>query len=87
LEFENLVLCTVNYDGSWKLNAASFWKYTRNNLDNAWDEIFIATRIERELNAYSVKDQAEFADILGAYILQHGCWNADEGCKWTIKKT
>jgi hypothetical protein len=56
-------------------------------LDSAWNEILIATRIEMEMNAYTIKDQAEFADILGGYIMHAKCWSADIGSKWTIKKT
>jgi hypothetical protein len=87
LEFDNLIRCTVNFDGSWAINAASFGMYTRNNLDHAWAGSFITTRIDRGLVAQDANTKSELAKMLGGYILQNQCWGADKGCKWTIKKT
>jgi hypothetical protein len=84
-EFDNLVRCAINFDGTWDINEASFGKYTRQKLEDVWTGKFVSTRIRRELIASDDEKRAEFASILSEHILITECWDADESSKWTIK--
>ncbi|KAH6859163.1 hypothetical protein BKA58DRAFT_457060 [Alternaria rosae] len=85
LEWDNLVRCTINYDGSWGLYSASFGRYTRREHEHAWSETFIRTGINRKLVAGDEKQMAEYAGLLSEYIIVNECWSAGSGSKWNIE--
>ncbi|EAT84317.1 hypothetical protein SNOG_08041 [Parastagonospora nodorum SN15] len=45
LEFDAPVRAQINYDGSWKLISATWGKYTKNNLEDAWNEAYVRNSV------------------------------------------
>jgi hypothetical protein len=86
-EFDTIVRYTVNFDGTWSLDTASFGKYTRKKLDDVWAGRFVDSGIDREVSAPDEKTRSEFSRNLAKYIMGWQCWDPSEGSTWTIKKT
>ncbi|KAF1841916.1 uncharacterized protein K460DRAFT_358608 [Cucurbitaria berberidis CBS 394.84] len=87
VEWDNLIRYVINFDGTWDITEASFGKYTRSKLIDAWIGAFVQPILNREITASNDKDMAKLATSSANYILMCKCWNAEEGFKWTIKTT
>jgi hypothetical protein len=86
IEFDNLVRCTVNLNGSWKIKDASFGNLMRNNINDAWNGDFLQYP-NRGTKAQDEKTKSEFARILSMGILTQELDEYDCDCKPVIKKT
>ncbi|KAI4619665.1 hypothetical protein J4E83_005520 [Alternaria metachromatica] len=85
LEWDNLVRCRINYDGSWDLASATFGRYTRLGLHHAWAESFLPRYTRMGIEHDKKKGEEQSARTLGDYILSNECWIAKAESKWNIE--
>jgi hypothetical protein len=85
LAFDYVLRCTVNFDGSWKIDEALIGKYTRDNLEDVWAGNYVKTQWDEELMACTKKAQEGRAGCFGEYIMNNKLWSVENGCSWTIK--
>jgi hypothetical protein len=86
IEFDDLVRCTINMDGSWKRDEASHGRYTRSRLNEIWAGRFVQTSVSRE-GPSDRRSQANYATSIARIILETKIWKKGSGWKWIIKKT
>lgn len=88
LKFDALVRAEINYDGSWKLISATSGKYTKNNLEHVWNEVYLRIRNNvRDCTVPTEEGRNEHARKLGVEILRPEWWDPAGGSKWVIKVT
>ncbi|KAH3972970.1 hypothetical protein HBI56_110120 [Parastagonospora nodorum] len=86
LEFDALVRVQINYNGSWKLISATWGKYTKNNLEDAWNEAYVRNSV-RDCTVPTEAGCNEHARKLGIEILNPECWDVRSGSKWVVNVT
>jgi hypothetical protein len=75
LEFEEIVRCSVNFAGAWKINSASFGKRTRINFDDVWAHSFIPASADRfEEVATDEETKQDPAATLAGFITLRQYW-------------
>ncbi|KAI4648461.1 uncharacterized protein J4E79_010083 [Alternaria viburni] len=88
LEWESVIRCTVNSDGSWNLiSATSAGRSTRRGLHHVWSGKFIRTRWSSEIERNACGTKEEFAHSFGEGMINFQCWDGEIKTKWDIATT